>query len=581
MYCPNCGKDVTDAGKFCKWCGASLKNDRQNTQYDFDDALYESFASEGLSLLSTPKRLVALTTDIGAQNTAEFRVFEYNCDREFLEPFSKVASSVADEKSLDDAANRATLVLRDRAIDSAVAEKTAWGVRNAVARSMSLPASTPPEPIAKSPDRTSVKSVERTKTVASARLAPTNGMPPKTMREAPKDADPIPYSTTRNSQLPPDPVVYGQSASTNAPQQSSHVGLVAVLVLLIVAVGVVSCFLMFVDVGQGPISSVNTETLPTDSAFQVVVDEGESDTMVSFPRGWTGSYDGWSLDQNGENKKIRRQVSFNFTDITEKGSLKGVCYIGADDVTSGATSATYNIAGTVDWKTGDIHVHGTSWIDKGGLAQLRQYNGTVDFSAQTMSGKASDADSGEYEGAWHMKATDVINVNVPAPVSSSQAATSASADANSGSSDSIGAQQDEQSPPSNSSSGASSNRAEDFPRSWRGTYDGYDGKDQKISRSVSFEFSSVLENGDLEGTCSVGKDEEGVGATNARYKITGHIDWESGEIYVAGTEWLEQGGLKDLRQYEGVVDFGAKRMSGIASDVGTHDYEGGWSMSAS
>ena len=554
--CPNCGKDTDGSGRFCKWCGASLPVERGGSGgLGFDDALYESLSSGGTALLDSPKRLLALTSDVGSQDALEYKVFEHNCDAELLGPYAEAVRHVGDGASLDEAANRATLVLQDRAISEEVAQRTAWDIRNAVARSVGVPRAELREP-------------------AAAAHAPAAHVP-AAGRDAgpyvPEDtlvvATPAPaYEPTPAPAPPPYPV---------PEPRRSRAGMVAVVALLGLAMGVALYVLLGARAGIGPL--FNGSSAKSRPVVSGVSGSAQSEAAASFSRGWTGTYDGWTTSSAGKQKHISRQVSFDLAEVGDDGSLKGICYIGADDMGSGATSASYNISGTVDWETGKIHLEGTSWIDQGTLAELRQYNGTVDFSDETMTGTASDADSGDYEGSWSMYATDVIDVNVPVQTQTPSPVTTQTTPV---------AQPVAESDPQQSTDGQSQNnesstsRAADFPRSWSGTYDGYDGEDRKISRSVTFDFTSVSDGGDLEGTCYVGVDEKGVGATNASYRISGHVDWDSGEVYVAGTEWLHDGGLKDLRQYEGTVDFGAKSMSGIASDVGTHDYEGAWRMSA-
>ena len=97
---------------------------------------------------------------------------------------------------------------------------------------------------------------------------------------------------------------------------------------------------------------------------------------------------------------------------------------------------------------------------------------------------------------------------------------------------------------------------------------------RRNSRSVSFYFDTIEANGDLGGYCYVGVDEDSGGATQAAYCVSGHVDWDTGEIHIEGTKWIEQGTLDDLRQYDGTVDFSDNTISGTASDVDTGDYPG-------
>ncbi|NTU99696.1 MAG: zinc ribbon domain-containing protein, partial [Methanoregulaceae archaeon] len=46
MYCPNCGKETEQSGKFCQWCGSTLKevSDRPFTRRRVGPIKTESFA---------------------------------------------------------------------------------------------------------------------------------------------------------------------------------------------------------------------------------------------------------------------------------------------------------------------------------------------------------------------------------------------------------------------------------------------------------------------------------------------------------------------------------------------------------
>lgn len=53
---------------------------------------------------------------------------------------------------------------------------------------------------------------------------------------------------------------------------------------------------------------------------------------------------------------------------------------------------------------------GTKWIDQGGLGDLREYSGAVDFSAQTMGGSAWDVGTGLYKTPWSVNAVGEISI---------------------------------------------------------------------------------------------------------------------------------------------------------------------------
>ncbi len=299
----------------------------------------------------------------------------------------------------------------------------------------------------------------------------------------------------------------------------------------------------------------NTETAKAEENAQRV---------SSFPRTWTGTYGGRAKEASGGT--ISRQVSFDFTTVSSRGTLGGICYVGVDDAGAGATAARYNIEGTIEWNSGDIYLYGTTWIEKGGLAYMRRFEGTVNFKRETMTGRAGDVDDGANSGDWQMRATDELVIYVPDETPKEEPR--------------VPVYEPEPSPPVTNTADS---RAKTFPRGWYGTYEGWTSHgetgDDTIERSVMFGFESVSDSGDLEGYCYVGLGDDAPGATEASYYISGHVDWNTGAIFVAGTKWINQGGLDDLRQYEGTVDFSSNTMSGTASDVGTHAYEGKFSMS--
>ncbi|MBR3312576.1 MAG: zinc-ribbon domain-containing protein [Atopobiaceae bacterium] len=288
---------------------------------------------------------------------------------------------------------------------------------------------------------------------------------------------------------------------------------------------------------------------------------------ASFPRLWSGVYQGWV----SRSESIDRQVSFDFTSVSDEGDLVGVCYVGVAQAGTGATYASYNVRGTVDWNSGDIYVYGTSWIEQGGLGDLRQYKGSVDFENRYVAGRASDVDTGDYDGYWRMSAVSQLSVNRPVSTPPS---------------DSSRENEKEPEPEREHDSdngSTSTSKADSFSRTWRGSYEGWTSHisgDDTISRAITFEFSSVSDDGTLEGVCYVGVDDDVPGATNASYYIRGEVDWNTGVIFLKGTSWINQGGLDDLRQYEGTVDFDRGTMGGTASDVGTHAYEGAFFMEA-
>jgi hypothetical protein len=134
-----------------------------------------------------------------------------------------------------------------------------------------------------------------------------------------------------------------------------------------------------------------------------------SESLVSsFPRKWSGTYIGTSSYVEGGH--ITRAVAFDFTTVTDSGHLEGICYVGIEQTGPGETYGTCYITGDVDWSSGSIHFTGTDWIDQGGLGELREYSGTVDFANQAMGGSAWDVGTGNYEAPWSVRAVSEIAI---------------------------------------------------------------------------------------------------------------------------------------------------------------------------
>ena len=140
-----------------------------------------------------------------------------------------------------------------------------------------------------------------------------------------------------------------------------------------------------------------------------------------------------------------------------------------------------------------------------------------------------------------------------------------------------------QQPSSNPSTSTPKSPATTFPRLWSGTYVGtssYVPGDHHINRAVALEFTTVSDDGYIEGVCYVGTSDTGPGETYGTCTISGNVDWDTGSIYFRGTGWIDQGGLGELREYTGTVLHSSQSMNGMAGDLGSGLYETPWEVRA-
>lgn len=151
--------------------------------------------------------------------------------------------------------------------------------------------------------------------------------------------------------------------------------------------------------------AADTEPTQPDSA----VGTAQQSEASSFPRMWSGTYIGTSsLVEGGHH--ISRAVAFYFMSVTDTGALEGICYVGTDETGQGETYGTCWITGNINWNTNAINMQGTSWIDQGGLGDLREYGGTVDLSSGNMGGTTCDVGTGLYETPWTVHAVESIGI---------------------------------------------------------------------------------------------------------------------------------------------------------------------------
>ncbi len=143
-------------------------------------------------------------------------------------------------------------------------------------------------------------------------------------------------------------------------------------------------------------SSSSTSSSSTSSS-------SDSITPSNMPRNWKGSYEGYTT--HTAEGVITRAVTITFKEISSSGYISGIVYVGEAEMVEGVTHGSYNFEGSLDFKTGKIHMEGTTWVDKGGLIGVGGFNGTVNSSNWTMSGEWYDPEGEAQNGAWYMRAS--------------------------------------------------------------------------------------------------------------------------------------------------------------------------------
>lgn len=123
-------------------------------------------------------------------------------------------------------------------------------------------------------------------------------------------------------------------------------------------------------------------------------------TPNNLPRSWEGTYEGYTT--HTEEGVIERSVTIVLSQVESGGSLEGTCYVGVDEKIAGATHGSYKVKGTIDWQSGQIHLYGTEWVDKGGLIGMGGFRGTVASDSWSIYGQWYDPDGEAQNGDWHM-----------------------------------------------------------------------------------------------------------------------------------------------------------------------------------
>lgn len=155
-------------------------------------------------------------------------------------------------------------------------------------------------------------------------------------------------------------------------------------------------------------------TNPADNAA-VDVDTNSNSNLVgsssdaqaaAFPLEWDGTYEG--LSDNGD--VSLNTIRISLMDVTEAGKLSGICEIGIDESKSGEgcggyyIQGSYYVEGFIDWSSGSIELHFTSWLYKGELGNKRHYMGTYSEISRTIFG-STELMGGGTSGTWEMSAS--------------------------------------------------------------------------------------------------------------------------------------------------------------------------------
>ncbi|MDO4536869.1 MAG: hypothetical protein Q4B54_01825, partial [Coriobacteriales bacterium] len=134
-----------------------------------------------------------------------------------------------------------------------------------------------------------------------------------------------------------------------------------------------------------------------------------------------------------------------------------------------------------------------------------------------------------------------------------------------------------------SAKASTSINANNLPRSWDGTYEGYTTytSDGIIIRGVSITLDNVSSNGNISGSCHIYEVQNIDGVTRGSYRVEGSIDWSTGRIRLEGTTWIDKGGLISVGGFSGTVSNSSGwRITGQWYDPEGEVDPGNWNMSA-
>ncbi len=586
MYCLKCGSANDNGAWFCKVCGADLSGtslfdpsrapkQMSTHRLDFSEAVYQAIEKYGMGLFSNPKHLLAVVSDLCDHGSNEFRLFEYVCDPVFLGAFADLGRCRIDERSLDDAAQRAHYSLCEHSVEPQASQRLCQCLRNVVARSNGLPekqltmtisaqGNVPLTHVTRHEDE------DRTPSGAYVQgMGPTSGGTTQTRRvEVTKPAVPTPPTYT----VP--------STSRKGPS----IGLVAMLVVLILAIGGVSYNLVAgAQTGGTSVTQDKTVTVSfsggkgaTGKMKNAKVGKGDTYTIPSCDFTRSGyEFRCWTSDNGkdyGPGNQVAAKKDMNFTAKWKKKKTESKAsetpeadetpqtndspeptvtpktYVAPQPVQATPKTATVRYVAGNDEAYGSMEITN---VPVGSTFTLPTCGFTLD--GYEFAGWVASNGNSYSPGA---KATVNGDTTFTAVWTIIQSA-----------------------PPQSTPTNNNAQKAAAFSRYWGGTYSGRDDNGNVVLRQLLFQFDEVSETGDLKGICYVGVCEADPSATSFNHGIEGHIDWNTGEIYIRHTYWIEGGGGQHPeREYRGAVNSEGNRMAGYLSTLGADNFDIPWEV---
>ena len=110
--------------------------------------------------------------------------------------------------------------------------------------------------------------------------------------------------------------------------------------------------------------------------------------MSSFPQPWNGTYEGLADDGS----PVYSTMWIIIKDFNISADIPGVCEVGVDESQPGKgkdgyyIKGSYNIEGSINWTTGELEMHFTSWSYKGELENERRFEGKYSQATKTIEG---------------------------------------------------------------------------------------------------------------------------------------------------------------------------------------------------